>query len=124
MLLRWVMSKLAALKNLLVPAVINSAKPNLPVPASARPSIQIVEKRVYPELDHVRARMLGRVDQTIQDLEVFCTVYECLNEGLYDDRLETLEGTMGCLKECRDYHTLLRRPATIVVNGSKVFFEV
>lgn len=118
------MSKLSALKNLLIPAVMSTAKPNLPVTASEKARVQIVQKRVYPELDYVRAKMLGRVDQTIQDLEVFCTVYECLNEGLYDNRLETLEGTLGCLKECRDYHALLRKPATIVVNGSKVFFEV
>lgn len=86
----------------------------------------------FPELKHIKMELLNKVNHQIKDLEIFCTIVKCLNEGLEDTRLESKSGTLQALDQLREYSILTRRFHNIIVNErvSKrektpfIFFEV
>ncbi len=75
---------------------------------------------------------LRNIQFTDPDTAHFCTVVECLNEGLEDVRLDNRQDTVRALFELKDYFEMAEAKKTTVIvcgkehpdGGMKVFFEV
>jgi hypothetical protein len=89
--------------------------------------------RSFPELRHIELELLQKMNRTMRDLEVFCTIVQCLNQGLEDTRLATSGGTLQALRQLQEYSLLIKNPQMVVVNkrcpkkaedSTAIFFEV
>lgn len=86
----------------------------------------------FPELSHIRVDFLKRINKSIRDLEIFCTMIQTLNDGLEDPRLENSGGAYQALRELREYGVITKAPQYIMFNSTLggreklplVFFEV